>query len=115
MFHIYFSEKVELRIHGYIDTYRTAYLKLYDDTWLWEAEIVIKNGYIQNADILEESLYDAIMKRLEYDAVLGYTLDPIERCHHTTTSLWSRRIYITYTEDTETQERVVKDIEIGRK
>ena len=30
--HIYFSEKAEQRIYRYIDTYRVAYLSLYDDT-----------------------------------------------------------------------------------
>ncbi len=115
MFQVYFSEKAERRIYSYIDNYRAAYLNLYDDTWLWDAELIIKNGYIQNADILEESLYDVITKRLEYDIILGYSLDPVHKTYHTTTSLWSRRVYITYTENQDTEERVVKDIEIWRK
>lgn len=115
MIHIYFSEKAEQRIYRYIDTYRAAYLTLYDDTWLWEAETIIKQWYIQNADILEESLYAVIVKRLEQDTVLGYSLDPNGDLYYVTARLWSRRVYLTYTEDRENQQRVVKDIEIWRK
>lgn len=112
---VFFSEKAQTSLHTYIARYLDRFLELYSDTGLGDAEVIIRENYIQNARLLNQPIHGLVINHLWNDHVIGYELQLDGNIYHTTVSLGSRRIYVTYTEDKETEERIVKDIEIWRK
>lgn len=114
MYTVTFGEKVYQKIYRYIDMYRAKYLELYHDTGLWYAEEIIKNQYIVNADMLTDVFVDGIYDIMHEREVLWYSTNP-DMSRVTTISLGSRRLFITYLENSLNMKREVIDIEIYRK
>lgn len=115
MYKIEINPTAQNRIEWFILRYRDAFLDLYDDTGLWDAEIIIKEQYIKWADILRISLHNAIKSCLSPNKILGYSHNPTNNIYQITTSLGSRRLFLSYKEIQESQTRIITDIEILRK
>ncbi|MDD2917000.1 MAG: hypothetical protein PHH70_04115 [Candidatus Gracilibacteria bacterium] len=90
-------------------------MSLYDDTGLGDAETIIKEQYINGANVLRISLYDAIKNILFSEKVLGYSYDSIDEIYKITTTIESRRLFLSYKEIQESQIRIITDIEILRR
>ncbi len=115
MYKIEISPIAQKRIEWLILWYRDAFINLYDDTGLWDAEIVIKEQYIKWADILRISLYDAIKNSLSLEKLFGYSYNATEDIYQITTVLGSRRLFLSYKEEKEPKIRIITNIEIFRK
>jgi sugar diacid utilization regulator len=115
MYHIKLSQKVRTKIEKYIKSYRDAFLTLYDDTWLGYAEDLIKQQYIQNAEILRKTLYEAIVSALSQDALYWSAYIADTQTFVITVSLERRRLFLSYRENNTTSTRILVDLEIVRK
>lgn len=112
MYNVQIVPEAQEIVERYILAYREAFLRLYDDTWLWEAENVIKFQYIQGAEILRDSFYKSISIVLKQQKILGYSYNEEKKIYTTTTRIWSRRLFLEYTEDERKQERTLLNINI---
>ena len=91
------------------------YERLYSDTWLGDAEEVIRKQYIDAANLLNVTLHRTIKEFLERDTILGYSHNPEWKIYTITTSIGTRRLFIEYREYAEEKIRVVMDVQIIRK
>ncbi len=114
MYSVVFEEKIYQKIEKYIGSYRSRYLELYDDTGLGYAEDIIKSQYIISADILTDAFVDGIYDVMYSREILGHSVAN-DMTRITTVSIGSRRLFITYIEDTTTMTRNVLDMEIYRR
>ena len=115
MYHIKIGRTPRTKIERYIDAYRSAFLELYDDTWLGYAEDIIKEQYIQNADLLRKVLYETIAHALSQEKIVGFSYSMETEVFLVTVPVERRRIFLSFREDRTTQTRILVDIEIVRK
>ncbi len=91
------------------------YERLYSDTWLGDAEEVIRKQYIDAANLLNVTIHRTIEKFLERDIILGYSYNPEWKIYTITIPLGTRRLFIEYWEYPEEQIRLIMDVQILRK
>ena len=101
------------KIRTYADILLDGYLLRFSDTGMWEAEIIIKDNYIQAAHLFVDNVYDSISKVMPHE-VLPYI--PLEGgSRETSIRLGARRLFIQYQEDELGMTRYITDIEILRR
>ncbi len=89
-----------------------GYLLRFSDTGMWEAETIIQDNYIQSAELLADSIYDAIVAVMPHE-IVAYSVDGLLR--NTSTRMGSRSISIVYREDALSRTRYISDIDIIRR
>ncbi len=111
---IVFSDIALQSIRKFFQFYEDLYFRLYDDTWLWPAEEVIKKSYQESAYSMRHWVYSEIKKLMSHEKVLWYVpWDISSDIRLVTKSYWSYRLFVEYREiDTY---RVIENVRIYRK
>ena len=109
MFSLIVHARVRNKIEEYILAYRSIFLEIYDDTWLGDAEEIIRNQYKEKSKLLKNTILTSIEESLRKE-VIAYSSVDDKRA--TTIRIWSRRMFLKYDEDLKTMTRYILDIEI---
>lgn len=110
MYNITIVPEVRKYIRKYIDAYEIYYENLYQDSGLGIAEDIIIAQYTQSARAISDTIYTAIEQAIKPEIIFGYSTKNDIRV--ITTRIENRRLFISYTESHEMQERTVVEMEI---
>ena len=112
MYQVIVTLQTSKSIASYTDSIMEYYERLYSDTGLGDAEDIIRKQYRDSASFLNMTLHKTIRNVLWREVIIGYSYNLQTETFIITTSVWSRRVFIEYRENTEGKIRIVTNIQI---
>ncbi|EKD94274.1 MAG: hypothetical protein ACD_26C00140G0002 [uncultured bacterium] len=109
---IQFSEFAVLQIKKFVHLYEEGFFLLYKDSGLWAEDTIIEN-YRKTALELNNRIFTEIDIRLSKDVVLGRK--ELETLFEISFYIGDRLIIVYFSDQKETDVRLVESIEIDRK
>jgi len=106
MYKVFFGKETSQYILNYFENYRKYYENLYEDSWIWSENQIIKS-YIDESLNRHNELKNVIIYTLQNDNILWRKNDNF------TIIRWrTKYLFIYYEEDSNIKERFVLNITI---
>jgi hypothetical protein len=106
MYKVFFSKESSEYILNYFDKYREYYENLYEDSWIWSENQIIKS-YIDESLNRHNNLKDLIIKSLKDENILWRNKD------NSIIIKWrTKYIFIDFQENNDLSRRYISNISI---